>query len=97
MGLMTEWSVLLLDEVSSARFKLSEINVPSGFCTRAECIQVTVDLDVLVRSDLIDFLISESETRRATIVCTSILESLHSSRRDDMALTLQMPHIFSMD
>ena len=44
MGLMTEWSVLLLDEV-------------------------TVDLDVLVRSDLIDFLISESENRGATIIC----------------------------
>lgn len=33
--------------------------------------QVTVDLDVLVRSDLIDFLISEAETRKATIVCES--------------------------
>jgi CCR4-NOT complex subunit CAF16 len=32
---------------------------------------VTVDLDVLVRSDLIDFLVSESQTRGATIVCKS--------------------------
>lgn len=44
MGLMGEWDVLLLDEV-------------------------TVDLDVLVRSDLIEFLVGESETRGATIVC----------------------------
>lgn len=44
MGLMAEWDVLLLDEV-------------------------TVDLDVLVRSDLIDFLVSEAETRGATILC----------------------------
>jgi len=34
--------------------------------------QVTVDLDVLVRSDLIDFLINEAETRNATIVCESV-------------------------
>lgn len=47
MGLMGEWDVLLLDEV-------------------------TVDLDVLVRADLIDFLISESETRGATIVCACL-------------------------
>lgn len=44
MGLMTEWNVLLLDEV-------------------------TVDLDVLVRADLIAFLTSEAETRGATILC----------------------------
>jgi CCR4-NOT complex subunit CAF16 len=29
-----------------------------------------VDLDVLVRSDLLSFLVQESETRGATIVCT---------------------------
>ena len=46
MGLMGEWDVLLLDEV-------------------------TVDLDVLVRSELIDYLVGESETRGATIVCAS--------------------------
>lgn len=44
MGLMTEWDVLLLDEV-------------------------TVDLDVLVRADLIDFLASEAKERGATILC----------------------------
>jgi CCR4-NOT complex subunit CAF16 len=44
MGLMGEWDVLLLDEV-------------------------TVDLDVLVRSELLAFLIKESEERGATIVC----------------------------
>ncbi|ODN78989.1 hypothetical protein L202_04500 [Cryptococcus amylolentus CBS 6039] len=52
MGLMGEWDVLLLDEV-------------------------TVDLDVLVRADLIDFLISESEERGATIVyATHIFDGL---------------------
>ncbi|XAO25819.1 hypothetical protein I312_104649 [Cryptococcus bacillisporus CA1280] len=52
MGLMGEWDVLLLDEV-------------------------TVDLDVLVRADLINFLISESETRGATIVyATHIFDGL---------------------
>jgi CCR4-NOT complex subunit CAF16 len=44
MGLMGEWDVLLLDEV-------------------------TVDLDVLVRSELLAFLVQESEERHATIVC----------------------------
>ncbi|ORX38627.1 P-loop containing nucleoside triphosphate hydrolase protein [Kockovaella imperatae] len=54
MGLMTEWDVLLLDEV-------------------------TVDLDVLVRSDLINFLIQETETRGATIVyATHIFDGLSS-------------------
>lgn len=48
MGLMGEWDVLLLDEV-------------------------TVDLDVLVRSELIDYLVQESETRGATIVCEFVL------------------------
>ncbi|WVF72678.1 hypothetical protein IAT40_007496 [Kwoniella sp. CBS 6097] len=39
--------------------------------------EVTVDLDVLVRADLIDFLISESETRGATIVyATHIFDGL---------------------
>ncbi|KAL7423483.1 CCR4-NOT regulatory complex component [Cryptotrichosporon argae] len=52
MGLMTEWDVLLLDEV-------------------------TVDLDVLVRADLIDFLVSESVNRGATIVyATHIFDGL---------------------
>ena len=31
--------------------------------------EVTVDLDVLVRSDLINFLVQESVSRQATIVC----------------------------
>lgn len=52
MGLMTEWDVLLLDEV-------------------------TVDLDVLVRADLIDFLKNESQTRGATILyATHIFDGL---------------------
>lgn len=43
-GLMSQWDVLLLDEV-------------------------TVDLDVLVRADLIAFLESEAKERGATILC----------------------------
>jgi CCR4-NOT complex subunit CAF16 len=35
--------------------------------------QVTVDLDVLVRADLLAFLIEESKVRKATIVCASVL------------------------
>lgn len=61
MGLMGEWDVLLLDEV-------------------------TVDLDVLVRADLIDFLISESEIREATIVCMCLHSTFLLSLRS-MALT----------
>lgn len=45
MGLMAEWDILLLDEV-------------------------TVDLDVLVRDDLLSFLKEESEVRGATILCS---------------------------
>ncbi|CED82461.1 atp-dependent transporter [Phaffia rhodozyma] len=39
--------------------------------------EVTVDLDVLVRGDLMDFLIQESKERKATIVyCTHIFDGL---------------------
>jgi CCR4-NOT complex subunit CAF16 len=41
--------------------------------------EVTVDLDVLVRADLLEFLIEESETRGATIVyATHIFDGLHT-------------------
>ncbi|GFZ49384.1 CCR4-associated factor 16 [Saitozyma sp. JCM 24511] len=54
MGLMGEWDVLLLDEV-------------------------TVDLDVLVRSDLVNFLVEESTVRKATIVyATHIFDGLRA-------------------
>lgn len=54
MGLMTPWTVLLLDEV-------------------------TVDLDVQVRSDLLAFLKEETEKRGATIVyATHIFDGLHN-------------------
>lgn len=36
--------------------------------------EVTVDLDVLVRDDLLSFLKEESEIRGATILCTSFLD-----------------------
>lgn len=48
MGLMEEWTVLLLDEV-------------------------TVDLDVQVRADLLDFLMRETKERGATIICKCCL------------------------
>jgi CCR4-NOT complex subunit CAF16 len=54
MGLMCEWDVLLLDEV-------------------------TVDLDVLVRAELIDFLMEESRVRGATILyATHIFDGLNN-------------------
>ncbi|KAF8609622.1 P-loop containing nucleoside triphosphate hydrolase protein [Ceratobasidium sp. AG-I] len=54
MGLMAEWDVLLLDEV-------------------------TVDLDVLVRDDLLSFLKEESEVRGATILyATHIFDGLNT-------------------
>ena len=43
---------------------------------RADRFQVTVDLDVLVRADLIDFLLQESQNRGATIVCKSVTHFL---------------------
>ncbi|KAL0059151.1 CCR4-NOT regulatory complex component [Marasmius tenuissimus] len=53
MGLMGEWDLLLLDEV-------------------------TVDLDVLVRSELLKFLEEESKTRNATIIyATHIFDGLN--------------------
>jgi len=53
MGLMSDWDVLLLDEV-------------------------TVDLDVLVRDDLLTFLRTDSETRGATILyATHIFDGLN--------------------
>ncbi|EED81097.1 predicted protein [Postia placenta Mad-698-R] len=52
MGLMSDWDVLLLDEV-------------------------TVDLDVLVRDDLLTFLLTDSETRGVTILyATHIFDGL---------------------
>ncbi|CCM03347.1 uncharacterized protein FIBRA_05476 [Fibroporia radiculosa] len=53
MGLMSDWDVLLLDEV-------------------------TVDLDVLVRDDLLKFLRTDSQTRGATILyATHIFDGLN--------------------
>ncbi|KAG5646583.1 hypothetical protein DXG03_002886 [Asterophora parasitica] len=56
-GLMVDWDVLLLDEV-------------------------TVDLDVLVRDDLLNFLKADSEARGATILCklhaTHIFDGLNN-------------------
>jgi ABC-type uncharacterized transport system ATPase subunit len=44
--------------------------------------EVTVDLDVLVRGDLIDFLIAESKERNATIVyCASPARTVDVCRR----------------
>ena len=37
--------------------------------------EVTVDLDVLVRHELLIFLKKETEERQATILCTSLHES----------------------
>lgn len=67
-GLMVPWDVLLLDEVCISVSTLTE---------HSRCIiQVTVDLDVLVRDDLLKFLKNDSETRGATILCKA--SSSHS-------------------
>jgi CCR4-NOT complex subunit CAF16 len=41
--------------------------------------EVTVDLDVLVRHDLLEFLKQETESRNATILCTCFLDPKPSS------------------
>ena len=61
MGLMAPWDVLLLDEVRSLPFGFPEL-IPHHH-------QVTVDLDVLVRDELLTFLRNDSITRGATILC----------------------------
>lgn len=64
MGLMEEWRVLLLDEV-------------------------TVDLDVQVRCDLLAFLKEESTVRGATIVyATHIFDGIHSFPTDIVHMRL---------
>lgn len=62
MGLMAPWDVLLLDEVSSFPFQ-----IPRAHSNH----QVTVDLDVLVRDELLTFLRNDSIARGATILCMS--------------------------
>lgn len=47
-------------------------------CVADPCAQVTVDLDVLVRNDLLDFLKKESEQRGASIIyATHIFDGLN--------------------
>lgn len=72
-GLMVEWDVLLLDEVQCISTTLcpNNNNSPSN--------QVTVDLDVIVRDELLSFLKNDSETRGSTILCTSIRRFISSS------------------
>ena len=73
MGLMGEWDVLLLDEVGDIWGPLYSGNfgvMRSGSLIPVLlALQVTVDLDVLVRDDLLTFLKKDSEERGATIVC----------------------------
>lgn len=61
-GLMSDWAVLLLDEARGTLSFLYDFRL-------TKIAQVTVDLDVLVRDDLLTFLKNESETRGATILC----------------------------
>lgn len=62
-GLMAPWQVLLLDEVRGALLLQSQhILLKQPFS------QVTVDLDVLVRTELLNFLVRETEERGATVV-----------------------------
>ena len=50
--------------------------------------EVTVDLDVLVRDELLQFLQAESETRGATIICTCSFPIFQSSNH----LTISYPN-----
>jgi len=59
MGLMQQWDVLLLDEVRHPYIVCVVVKV--GFMNGA--VQVTVDLDVQVRYDLLSFLKEDSERR----------------------------------
>lgn len=73
-GLMEPWEMLLLDEVSRALHLELLLRAHS-----LEFIQVTVDLDVLVRSKLLAFLVEETETRGSTILyATHIFDGLDS-------------------
>ena len=69
MGLMTPWDILLLDEVRHVTtwFIAACLDKLNGGETPAA--QVTVDLDVQVRDDLLSFLKEDSESRSATILC----------------------------
>ena len=57
--------------------------------------EVTVDLDVQVRSDLLEFLMEETEARNATIICEcsadSSIKSIVSNRTDDNRLRQMQP------
>lgn len=83
-GLMAPWDVLLLDEVRARSPRLLVCTSLRG--TAADCrsdllrsAQVTVDLDVLVRSRLLDFLVQETRERNATILyATHIFDGLDS-------------------
>ncbi len=67
MGLMQSWDVLLLDEVRHGHLHVACVAVDIGL---TNCVaQVTVDLDVQVRYDLLSFLKEDSERRGATILC----------------------------
>lgn len=69
-GLMAPWQMLLLDEVRPSLFPSSD---PCSLLLP----QVTVDLDVLVRSRLLAFLVEECETRGATLLyATHIFDGL---------------------
>lgn len=87
MGLMAPWDILLLDEVCGlllSRHKTRRSFVMATY----NCFfigQVTVDLDVLVRDDLLTFLKNDSEARGATILCkrtilcTTLIQKLRTN------------------
>ena len=69
-GLMVPWDILLLDEV---RFQGAPLPYVLRVTSRPFS-QVTVDLDVLVRDELLTFLKSDSEIRGSAILCKSMLQ-----------------------
>ena len=88
MGLMQSWDVLLLDEVRYLH--VACVNVDIGFTNFAA--QVTVDLDVQVRYDLLSFLKEDSERRGATILCK--VSDILTARKLILAGPLDATHIF---
>lgn len=76
-GLMAPWDCLLLDEVRRGVLALLDQHLLVLIALAPT--QVTVDLDVLVRQRLLQFLIEETKERNATILyATHIFDGLDS-------------------
>lgn len=76
-GLMAPWEVLLLDEVRTRQKPTRTLAERVADAATCSLYQVTVDLDVLVRSNLLEFLQQECKERGATVLyATHIFDGL---------------------